>query len=127
MQGRSFRRFVAGLNTGSLIQHMFTSQLEGFVFGLPSLAEQEAIAHAVEDQLSVVDHLEADLDAKMKSAQSLRQSILRHAFEGKLVPQDPSDEPASELIKRIAEERKARASVVSKPTVAKRPRKAKSA
>ena len=38
------------------------------------IAEQEAIADAVEDQLSVVDHLEADLEAKLKSAQSLRQS-----------------------------------------------------
>ena len=49
-----------------------------------------------------------DLQAKQKSAQALRQSILRHAFSGQLVPQDPNDEPASELLKRIADEREER-------------------
>jgi type I restriction enzyme S subunit len=76
---------------------------------IPSLCEQEAIVEAVEDQLSVIDHLEADLDTKLKNAQSLRQAILRHAFTGQLVPQDPNDEPATELLKRIAAERQRRA------------------
>jgi len=75
---------------------------------LPPRTEQEAIVEAVEDQLSIVDHLEADIDKKLKTAQPLRQAILRHAFTGQLVPQDPSDEPASELLKRIATEREAR-------------------
>lgn len=76
---------------------------------LPPLAEQAAIVEAVEDQLSVIDHLEADLEAKLKSAQALRQAILRDAFEGKLVPQDPNDEPAAELLQRIAAARAERA------------------
>jgi type I restriction enzyme S subunit len=104
-----FRTFVAELNTGSLIQHMFTSQLDEFVFPLPPVREQQAIVEAVEDQLSVIDHLESDLDAKLTNAQALRQSILRDAFSGKLVPQDPNDEPASELLERIAAQREQRA------------------
>jgi type I restriction enzyme, S subunit len=85
------------------------TKLAGFVFPLPPLVEQEAIVQAVEDQLSIIDHLEAELATKLKSAKVLRQSILRHAFTGQLVPQDPNDEPASELLKRIAAERAARA------------------
>jgi type I restriction enzyme S subunit len=75
----------------------------------PSIADQNAIVEAVEDQLSVIDHLKADLDAKLKSTQALRQAIVRHAFAGKLVPQDPSEEPALELLKRISTEREQRA------------------
>ena len=62
---------------------------------LPPLPEQEAIAEAAENQLSVIDHLEAGLDLRLESARALRPSILRHAFTGRLVPQDPDDEPAS--------------------------------
>jgi type I restriction enzyme S subunit len=76
--------------------------LRSFPVPLAPAAEQEAIVEAVEDQLSVIDHIERDLDAMLKNAQSLRQAILRQAFTGQLVPQDPNDEPAAELLKRIA-------------------------
>jgi type I restriction enzyme S subunit len=83
--------------------------LAGVTVPVPPVSEQEAIIEAVEDQLSVIERLEADLDAKLKGVQALRQAILGHAFTGKLVPQDPNDEPASELLKRIAAERETRA------------------
>ena len=89
-------------------QRISISDLVSLAIPVPPLAEQQAIVEAVEEQLSIIDHLEADLEAKLKSAQGLRQSILRHAFSGKLVPQDPNDEPASELLKRIAAEREER-------------------
>ena len=75
---------------------------------LPNAVEQDAIAGSVEELLSVIDHLEVGIDAKLKTAQGLRQAILRRAFTGRLVLQNPSDEPASELLKRIADEREAR-------------------
>jgi type I restriction enzyme S subunit len=105
-----FREFVDGLNSGSLIQHMFTSQLEEYVFPLPPLAEQEAILDIIEDQLSIIDHLESELDAKLKNSRPLRQAILRSAFAGLLVPQDVKDEPATELLSRIIAARETRAS-----------------
>ncbi|MGA7265481.1 MAG: hypothetical protein WA709_05870 [Stellaceae bacterium] len=76
---------------------------------LAPAVEQEAIVELVEDQLSVVDYLQEDLDAKLKSAQGLRQAILRHAFTGQLVPQAPNETSAPELLKRIAAEREERA------------------
>jgi type I restriction enzyme S subunit len=87
--------------------------LRSFPVPLAPVAEQEVIVEAVEDQLSVIDHLEGDVEAKLKSAQALRQCILHHAFTGQLVPQDPNDEPAIELLKRIAAERAERAQQAS--------------
>ncbi len=72
---------------------------------LPPLPEQEAIIETVEGQLIVIDHIEAEIDNQLLKADSLRQSILREAFSGQLVPQDPHDEPASVLLDRIRAER----------------------
>jgi type I restriction enzyme S subunit len=69
---------------------------------IPPLAEQQQIVAEVERRLSIVDELEAQVEANLKRAGRLRQSILKRAFEGRLVPQDPSDEPADELLKRIS-------------------------
>jgi type I restriction enzyme S subunit len=96
-----FRRFVNGLNTGSLIQHMFTSQLNDFVLPLPPLEEQKRIVEEAEKRLSVIERIEIQTEADILRAEHLRQAILKNAFEGKLVPQDPNDEPASILLERI--------------------------
>ena len=72
---------------------------------LPPLPEQEAIIEAVEGQLTVIDHIEAEIDGQLLKADSLRQSILKRAFAGELVPQDPHDEPVSVLLDRIRTER----------------------
>lgn len=85
--------------------------LRSFPVPLFPTAEQDAIVEAVEEQLSLIDQLERDLEIRLRSAQALRQSILRHAFTGRLVPQDANDEPAGELLKRIQAEKEERARV----------------
>jgi type I restriction enzyme S subunit len=75
---------------------------------LPPLAEQRRIVAEVERRLSVVAALEASVVAELARAARLRQSILKRAFEGRLVPQDPNDEPASVLLERIRAEREKR-------------------
>lgn len=74
---------------------------------VPSLEEQRVIVEEVERRLSVVDKLEAILKANLKQASRLRESILKRAFSGQLVPQDPDDEPASVLLERIRAEHQA--------------------
>ena len=74
---------------------------------LPPLAEQRRIVAEVERRLSVIQQAEATVEASLTRAERLRQSILKQAFSGKLVPQDPDDEPASALLERIRSERAA--------------------
>jgi len=117
-------RFRRSASITTSIAHLAAERFVRIEFPLPPYHEQDAIVETVEDQLSVIDHLERDLDARLKSAQALRQSILRHAFTGQLVPQDPNDEPASELLKRIATEREERARLAPDAKRKARPDKA---
>ena len=102
---RSFENVLAGKGTGTTFKAITGNQLRGFVIPLPSLAEQHRIVAEVEQRLSVADEMEKAVEQSLKRAERLRQSILKRAFEGKLVPQDPSDEPASVLLERIKAEK----------------------
>ena len=81
--------------------------LSAFAMPLPPLAEQHRIVVEVERRLSVIEQTEAAVEANIARAERLRQSILKQAFSGQLVPQDPNDEPASVLLERIKGEREA--------------------
>lgn len=111
-----FRRFVDGLNTGSLIQHMFTSQLDKFILPLPPLAEQHRIVAEVERRISVIEELKSLVANALRRAAILRQKILRAAFAGKLVPQVPADEPAERLLERIRLEKAESEKLKKKPS-----------
>ena len=80
-------------------------QIRSITLPLPSFEEQKIIVSEIERRLSVADKTESALGANLRRAARLRQSILKKAFRGELVPQDPSDEPASALLERIRAER----------------------
>jgi len=62
------------MSAGVGINHLSADKFSKLMIPLAPITEQEVIVEAVEDQLSVIEHLEADLEAKLKSAQALRQS-----------------------------------------------------
>jgi len=79
--------------------------LNDLVVALPPEAEQRRIVAAVETLVSVADHMSETLKSNAEQCTRLRQSILKWAFEGRLVDQDLSEEPASVLLTRIHAER----------------------
>ena len=95
--GMDLRNFSDGSNVPQ-INH---NDIEPLPIPLPPLAEQEKIVALVEERLSQIDSAVKTIDAELIRSKRLRQSILNQAFEGKLVPQDPKDEPVAVLLERI--------------------------
>ncbi|WP_416768874.1 restriction endonuclease subunit S [Sulfurimonas sp. ST-25] len=87
------------------VNNINSGELESLVLPMTSVSEQHQIVNEIESRLSEADAMEKAIDESLQKAERLRQSILKKAFEGKLVPQDVNDEPASELLKRIKKEK----------------------
>lgn len=94
---------VASSTTG--LYTLSVRKISSLPIPVPPLEEQSAIVAEVERRLSVVEASEAAIAANLARAEKLRQAVLRKAFAGELVAQDPSDEPAAALLERIKKER----------------------
>ena len=94
---------------GMTIKHLVQTALNTIVFPLPPLSEQTRIVNAVKRLLPYLhsyDKAEQKLTALNTGfPEALKKSILQEAVQGKLVPQDPSDEPAEALLERIRAEK----------------------
>ena len=102
ISSRLIQEYLEDNLAGSTNQkELYIGVLSDLLFPLPPLAEQQRIVTEIEKWFALIDEIEqgkADLQTSIKQTKS---KILDLAIHGKLVPQDPSDEPASELLKRI--------------------------
>jgi type I restriction enzyme S subunit len=97
--GRERITTVASSTSG--LYTLSISKVASLLVPLPSLLEQEKIVEEIESRLSIAKEQDKIIDLNILKADRLRQSILKRAFEGRLVPQDTKDEPASLLLERI--------------------------
>ena len=86
---------------GATMDNLNQSVLGSIPFLLPPLSEQNRIVNAVERWFTLIDELESNEGDLLKAIDKAKSKILDLAIHGKLVPQDPNDEPAIELLKRI--------------------------
>jgi type I restriction enzyme, S subunit len=102
-RGRELIEREAGSTSG--LHTLSLSKVENLKVPVCSKEEQEQIVEEIESRLSICDQIETAIAENLQRAEALRQSILKRAFAGKLVPQDPNDEPAELLLERIRQEK----------------------
>lgn len=90
---QDFVSFATRNASGDRPRVKFEEDLAPFPFTLPSLPEQKAIVKKIENAFAFADKAQAAIIGALEQAKQLKQSILKRAFEGKLVPQDPNDKP----------------------------------
>lgn len=91
---RSFRAEAKNKMSGAVGQQRVPAEfLKEYTIALPSLSEQKAIVKKIETAFAFADKAQAAITNALEQAKQLKQSILKRAFEGKLVPQDPNDKP----------------------------------
>ena len=98
------KRFVDSTR-GVNIHHIGKQNMARFPVAVPNADEQTEIVRRVETLFAFADRLEARLAQAQTAATRLTPALLAKAFRGELVPQDPNDEPAAELLRRLQAER----------------------
>jgi len=89
--------------TGTAQPQLPGGTLKDFIVSVPNtLEEQNEIVNEIDKHFSIIDKLESVVQKSIQESKRLRQSILKQAFEGKLVEQDPNDESAEMLLEKIA-------------------------
>ncbi|WP_426994703.1 restriction endonuclease subunit S [Methylomonas sp. CM2] len=101
----SFQEAFVSRQIGSAQKRINLADLRQFEICIPPIRVQKEIVRRVESLFAQADAVEKQYLAAKQRLDRLSQSLLAKAFRGELVPQDPTDEPAAELLKRIQAER----------------------
>lgn len=101
LQSDYVHKYCDNVATGTAQKTVSLGHLRDFVIPVPPLSEQQRIVNEVERWFAVIDALESNEGDLLKTIDKAKSKILDLAIHGKLVPQDPNDEPAIELLKRI--------------------------
>jgi type I restriction enzyme, S subunit len=105
LKSPQIKKGLIGLSGSTAQQAIYLRDIKNLKIPLPSLKEQDLIVNLLEGYISSKENTELEVAKVFNFCSSLRRSTLNKAFQGKLVPQDPSDEPASKLLERIKTER----------------------
>ena len=111
----STQTMLASISRGVALSHLGVTTISSLPMPLPPLTEQKRIVAKVKELFAIADSLGVAADGLENAAKRLDKKILDLAIRGKLVPQDPNDEPASELVKRIAASHKSPCKNQSEP------------
>jgi len=109
------RRFLGMSGQGTTVTTIYMPALKELRLATPTAEEQAEIVRRVGLLFAFADRLEARLAKAQAAADRLTPALLAKAFRGELVPQDPADEPAAELLKRLTADGPAPAAKVRRP------------
>ncbi len=105
MESNVRTQIEAKAKSTSGVNNISAKELQELTTPICSPAEQAEIVRILDTRLEATETLDSEIDANLSRADVLRQSVLKQAFAGKLVSQDPDDEPAAALLARIRAER----------------------
>lgn len=105
---KKVKNFLLSNSTGTTMNNLNEKIAKTIPVPVIPPEEQQKVLDEIESRLSVCEHMKETIEKGLKHAESLKQSILKKAFEGRLVPQDPDDEPATVLLERIRKEKNKR-------------------
>ena len=102
---RFLENYIATKGTGTTFKAIRGAQLRSIALSIPSLNEQKRIVSKIESIFTRIDAVERYIESTLRLLDLLKSSTLKQAFEGKLVPQDPDDEPAEFLLQIMKQEK----------------------